>query len=89
MTLGEVMREREQLLERCDTQRQYVGALAGQFAGTLKIADGAVAGIKYLRSHPVLLGIAAAALAAARGRGILKWARRGFLAWRAYRTLRN
>ena len=89
MTMSDIVREREQLLARCDRQREYVGALAGQFAGTLKIANGAVAAVKYLRSHPVLLGVIAAALATSRGRGMVKWARRGFLAWRAYRALHN
>jgi hypothetical protein len=87
--MSDIVREREQLLARCDRQREYVGALAGRFAGPLKIADGAIAGVKYLRSHPLLLGVITAAVAASHGRGMVKWARRGFLAWRAYRALQS
>ena len=89
MTMSDIVREREQLLARCDTQRQYVAALAGQFSGTLKIADTAIAGVRYLRRHPVILSAFVAVLTASRGRGMLKWAQRGFLAWRAYRSLQN
>jgi hypothetical protein len=87
--MSEIVREREQLLARCDRQREYLGALTVQFAGPLKIADGALTGVKYVRSHPVLLGVITAALAVSRGRGMVKWARRGFLAWRAYRALQS
>ena len=89
MTMSQLMRERDQLLARCEKQRDYLGALTGQFAGTLNIADTAVSGVRYLRRHPVLLSVVVAAFTAARGRGILKWAQRGFLAWRAYRSLQS
>jgi hypothetical protein len=89
MTMSDIVREREQLLARCDRQREYVAALTGQFSGTLKVADTAIAGVKYLRRHPVMFSVIVAVLTAARGRGMLKWAQRGFLAWRAYRSLQN
>jgi hypothetical protein len=89
MTTIDVVRKREQLLARCDAQREYLAGLAQQFAGPLKIADGAVAGARYLRSHPLALGAVTALLAATRGRGVWKWAQRGFVAWRAYRALRK
>jgi hypothetical protein len=89
VTTIDVERKREQLLARCDAQREYLAGLAEQFAGPLKIADGALAGARYLRNHPLALGAVTAVFAASRGRGVWKWARRGFLAWRAYRALRT
>ena len=62
--------------------------LAGQFAGPLKVADRGISVVRYLRDRPLALGAIAAVLAATRGRGVVKWAKRGFLAWRAYRALR-
>jgi hypothetical protein len=89
MTISDVAYKREQLLARCDAQREDLAALIEQFAGPLKIADGAIAGVRYFRSHPLALGAVTALLAAARGRGLWKWVKRGLLAWRAYRALRK
>lgn len=89
MTIGDIVLERERLLARCDRQRESISALAAQFSGTLKVADTAISGVKYLRRHPVLLSVVVAAFTAARGRGMFKWAQRGLLAWRAYRTLQS
>jgi hypothetical protein len=89
VTIRDVAYKREQLLARCAAQRDDLAMLAGQLSGPLKIADGAIAGVRYLRSHPLALGAVTALLAASRGRGVWTWARRGLLAWRAYRALRN
>jgi hypothetical protein len=89
MTTTDVARKREQLLARCDAQRDDLAMLMGQLAGPLKIVDGAIAGVRYFRSHPLALGAVTALLAAARGRGVWKWVKRGLLAWRAYRALRK
>ena len=87
MTTIDIVRKREQLLARCDAQREYLDGLAQEFAGPLKIADRAVAGVRYLREHPLVLGAAVAVLAVVQRRDLWKWARRGYLAWRAWRAL--
>ena len=89
MTINDIAFKREQLLARCDAQRRELAMLMGQLAGPLKIVDGAIAGARYLRSNPLALGAVTALLAAARGRGVWKWVKRGILAWRAYRALRK
>jgi hypothetical protein len=43
--------------------------------------------LRYVRERPVVIGALAALFAATRGRGTWKWAQRGVLAWRAWRTL--
>ena len=83
----EIMRRRERLLARCDAQRAELTALARRWQGPLNAADRAVAGLNYLRHHPVILGAAIALLLVIQRRGWWRWARRGFTVWRAYRAL--
>ena len=58
-----------------------------QLEGPLKLADRGISVFNYLRARPLAVGAATAVLAASRGRGVWKWAQRGFLAWRAYRAI--
>ena len=83
----EIMRRRERLLARCDAQRAELTALAQRWEGPLKIADRAVAAIKYLRDHPLVLGAAVTLLVVVQRRGLWSWVRRGFMLWRTYRAL--
>ena len=85
--LIDIMRKRERLLARCDTQRAELAALARPWEGPFRIADRAVAGINYLRDHPVVLGVAVALLVVIQRRSLWAWVRRGFALWRAYRAL--
>lgn len=80
----EIMRERERLLARCNAQRTELKLLVRQWEDPLAAADRAVAGINYLRQHPVVLGALVALLAVIQRRGLWSWARRGFALWRAY-----
>ncbi len=83
----ELMRERERLLAHCDAQRATLADLAQRLEGPLKIADRVVAGVNYLRKHPALVGVAVVMMVVVQQRGLWNWARRGFMLWRAYRTL--
>jgi hypothetical protein len=89
VTTLDIVRKREQLLARCDAQREYFASVAVELSGPLKIADGAIAGARYLRDHPLVLGAAVAVVAVVRPRGVLKWSRRAFIVWRAYRAYRT
>ena len=83
----DVLLKRERLLERCAAQRDEFSMLAREFQGPLQVGDRVVAGVRYLREHPLALGAVVAVLAVTQRRGLWKWARRGFVAWRAWRTL--
>lgn len=85
----EIMRERERLLARCNAQRGEIAALVGQLEGPIAIADRAIAGINYLRQHPVILGVLVAVLAIVQRRGWWGWTQRAFVLWRAYRAFRD
>lgn len=85
----EIMRERERLLARCSAQRAELKLLVRQWDDPLAVADRAVAGINYLRQHPVVLGALVVLLAVIQRRGLWSLARRGFVLWRAYRAFRD
>jgi hypothetical protein len=85
--INELMLKRERLLALCAAQRDDLAALTQPLAGPLQLADRAIAGVRYLRDHPLVLGAAVAVLAVVRPRGTWKWAKRGFAAWRVYRAL--
>ncbi len=84
-----IIDERDALLALCAAQRDDLSMVIGQLAGPIKVADRGISVARYLRDRPLALGAVAAMLAATRGRGVWKWARRGFVAWRAYRALRK
>jgi hypothetical protein len=77
--------KRERLLAQCAAQRDELAALMRQLDGPIRLADRGIAGVRYLRDHPVALGALVAVLAVVKRRGLWKWVRRGFVAWRAYR----
>ena len=87
--LLEILREREHLLARCDAQRVELATIARQSAGAIKIVDRVVGVIRCFRSHPMLLGVAVAALVVIQRRSLWRWVRRGFVLWRTYRVFGN
>jgi hypothetical protein len=75
------------LIALCAAQRDELGSLMARMEGPLKVADRGLSVLRYVRERPVVIGALAALFAATRGRGTWKWAQRGVLAWRAWRTL--
>lgn len=92
-----VQRRRSELLARCASDRLAVAALAEQWRVPLAAADRVVSAVHYVRAHPVLVAAGAGALMlvrrsgflSARGGGLVRWVRRGVVAWRAYAALRQ
>jgi hypothetical protein len=85
----DILLKRERLLVQCAVQRDELAALTREFQGPLQVGDRAVAAARYLREHPLVLGAVVAMLAVVQRRGLWKWASRGFMAWRAWRTLKR
>ena len=83
----DLMLKRERLLALCDAQRDALATLTQPLEGPLQVADRALAGARYLRDRPLVLAAAVAGLAVVQRRGLWKWAKRGFVVWRAYRAL--
>jgi hypothetical protein len=88
----ELALKRGRLQERIAGQRAQLAAEVRPIAGALASADRTIAvgqaGIRYIRRHPVQVGIAFAALAVLRPRRVWRWSRRALLAWSAWRKIR-
>lgn len=85
--MTDLERKRELLVARCAAQRDELESLVRRFERPLAVADRGLAAVRYLRDRPLLIGALTAAVVAARGRGLAKWAKLGVTAWRAYRAL--
>ena len=81
----DILLGRERLLALCAAQRDELVVLTQELAGPIKVADRAIDGVRYLRDHPLVLAGAVGLLAVMQRRGMWKWAKRGFVAWRTYR----
>jgi hypothetical protein len=81
-----ILQKRERLLALCAAQRDELGRLTQQLDGVIKVADRGIAGVRYLRKHPVACGVVVGLFAVIQRRGMLKWTQRALIAWRAYRA---
>jgi hypothetical protein len=65
---------REALITRCEEQRLQIAAISQSLKPAAQVADRALGIVRYVRRHPLLLGVAVAvATIASRGR-LLRWA---------------
>ncbi len=89
--LIELHQQRGRLLERIAHQRSALAlqvepllaplALPGRLAGMLDDAR------RFVRDHPYLVGTVIVAVVVFKPRLVLRWARRGLLAWRTWRSM--
>jgi hypothetical protein len=69
----ELAHRREALIARCGEQRRQIAEVAQPLKSASRIVDRALNIARYVRAHPLLVGIlVAAAMIAGRGR-ILRW----------------
>lgn len=84
--------ERGRLLERISNQRQLLGQQMQPVGDALRSADRAIStlrnGSDYVKQHPEVVTVAVAVLVVLQPRRVWRWTKRGFFAWRAWRTLR-
>lgn len=83
--LAQIHVRRERLVAKAAAQRDEVALLLAPLAGPLAMADRGVAAAVYVRTHPEIVLIAAAALVVLSPKRALRWARRAFAVWRGYR----
>jgi small neutral amino acid transporter SnatA (MarC family) len=83
--LAQIYVRRERLVAKAAAQRDEVALLLAPLAGPLAVADRGVAAAVYVRAHPEIVLIAAAALVVLSPKRALRWARRAFAVWRGYR----
>jgi hypothetical protein len=83
----ELARRKERLLARCEEQRATVAKTYRRWQEPARIIDRGWAAARFARAHPATLAVAVM-VAMVLGRGnILRWAGRGLVAWRAWRSL--
>jgi hypothetical protein len=91
--LVDLYQQQGRLLERIATQRQ---ALAVQMVPVQRAVHGADAALQslqrsvsYLRSHPLVVATAVAALVIFKPRRVWVWSRRVFFVWRRWRGMQH
>ena len=88
--LSELQLQRGRLLERIAGQRATLAREAQPLVAVLTTTDRYLGhlrrGTDYLKAHPSLATAGVAAMLFVRGGRLWQWARRGFVAWRLWRT---
>jgi len=84
--LAEIGARRARLIVKSAAQRDEAAYLLASWRKPLGVADGSLTVVRYVRAHPGALVIAVIAFALLSPRRALRWARRGFLLWRGYRS---
>lgn len=87
--LNTLAERRRRLVAQSALQRAMLSGHADALQGTFALADKGVEAARYLRAHPGLLAGAAAFTLALRPRKAFTWLKRGWLAWRLARKLRQ
>lgn len=77
------------LKARIDAQRLQLGRHAEPLEQALAYGDRLVAGIECLKQHPLFLGIGVTALVVAKPKRAWRWARRGVVVWRGWRSVKK
>lgn len=85
--LTQVLVERERLLARSAQQRAALAQACAGLTGPAAVIDRAVDACRFLRAHPLGLGVLLAVVVVSRGRSVLSLALRGVSLWRLYRRL--
>ncbi len=80
------MRRRGELLARIAGQRERVAEMDTRWQAPLALADRGLAAMYYARSHPVLIGVAAA-LIVIRWRGVLGMVGGAWSLWKTCRSV--
>lgn len=85
----ELALRRQRLQQRSAELRVSLGVHGEGLAPLVRTAERVQAGIHWVRTHPEWVAGAAVALAVARPRRALRWARRGFLLWQTWRRVQG
>lgn len=78
---------KERLIARSETQRAAIVASLHALEKPLGMLDRGATAVAGLRGHPVLVGAGVAALVVLGRRSLFRWAGRGIMAWRAWRSV--
>ncbi|MFM9972675.1 MAG: YqjK-like family protein [Burkholderiales bacterium] len=88
-TIAEIRARRQSLLAQAERQRIALSRQYASLQAPANLAARGIAGILWLKQHPLVIAVASALLVAVRPRQALKLVGRGLVAWRALRTIRG
>jgi hypothetical protein len=83
----DVALRKERLIARSEGQRTLIAEACRRWREPARVIDRAWAGATYLRAHPALIAIGVAAAMILGRRSLFRWAGRGLVAWRAWRSV--
>lgn len=87
--LIDVARRKERLLADCARRRAELVAELTAWRAPIAVMERSVAATRFIRAHPVAVAAVIAAMAVLGRRHLARWARRGILIWRGWRTIRT
>lgn len=87
--LLELAHKRGRLTAKIQSQREQLAREAWPLETLAHTADSGAAGLRWLRRHPGTVGAGMALGLILRPGRVLRWARRAYLAWRGYASLRQ
>jgi YqjK-like protein len=87
--LLEIALKRQRLQLQAAQQRLELRRTLGEFAPLFAVVSTLRSGMAYFKQHPEWLVGAALMMAVARPRAVLRWLRRGFIAWQFARQVRR
>lgn len=91
--LDDIVRRKQQLIVRCAVQRTAIAGAVRELERPIAVADRVLTIVRFLRSHPLLVGAAIAAIMVARrrtslvGLSLMGLLARGVSAWRLWRSI--
>lgn len=87
--VSKLVRRREELVARAAVQREQLADHVRKWERPIEAVDKVIAGVIYLRAHPVAVAIGVAVLTVIQRRSLWGLVRRGFAVWRMVRSLRQ
>lgn len=84
--LAEITRRKERLIGRAAAQRAAMADAWHYWQQPAHAVDRGIAAARFLKSHPLLVGVGVAAAVVLGRRNLLGWISRGWVMWRALRS---
>jgi len=85
----ELALKKQRLVLRSTSLRQSLAADSQPLDPVFAAADKVVDGVHWLQERPVVVAAAAALVVLLKPRTVLRWGRRGFLAWQTLRAVKT
>lgn len=85
--LIDVARRKERLIARAEQQRAAIAVNGLVWQKPFEAADQVISFARFLKEHPLILGVGVAVAAIIGRVNLLRWGGRGLIAWRAWRSV--